>query len=71
MHSVKQLFYYQFEVDIIVLNLFKINEIIFLNQFQSKQTIIDQTNLSYSLNKNKIVYVNSELNKIIIESKQN
>jgi hypothetical protein len=43
----------------------------FLNQSQSKQTITDQTNLSYSFNTNAIVYVDSELNKIVVESKQN
>ena len=43
----------------------------FLNQFQSTQTIIDQTNISYSFNTSAIVYVDSELNKIIVESKQN
>jgi hypothetical protein len=42
-----------------------------LNQSQSKQTITDQANISYSFNTNAIVYVESELNKIIVESKQN
>ena len=43
----------------------------FFNQSQSKQTITDQTNLSYSFNTNTIVHVDSELNKIIVESKKN
>jgi hypothetical protein len=38
---------------------------------QSQSTITDQANLSYSFNTNAIVYVDSELNKIIVESKQN
>jgi hypothetical protein len=63
-------FYYQFGADRIVL-IIQNQRNHFLNQFQSKQTIIDQTNLSYSFNTNAIVYVNSELNKIVVESKQN
>ena len=42
-----------------------------LNQSQSKQTITDQANLSYSFNTNAIVYVDSGLHKIIVESNQN
>jgi hypothetical protein len=63
-------FYYQFGVDKITL-IIRNQRNHFLNQFQSKQTITDQENLSYSFNTNTIVYVDSKLNKINVESKQN
>ena len=43
----------------------------FLNQSQMKQTITDQTKLSYSFNTNAIFYVDSELNKLVFKSKIN
>jgi hypothetical protein len=68
MHSVNQPFYYQFETDRIVLTI-KNQRNHFYESISIEQTIIDQTNLL--LNTNAIVYVNSELNKIVVESKQN
>jgi hypothetical protein len=50
---------------------FKTNEIIFINQFQSTQTVTDQTNHSYSFNTKTIFYVDSEINKIVFKSKTN
>ena len=50
---------------------FETNEIIFMNQFQSTQTVTDQTNHSYSFNTNTIFYVDSEINKIVFKSKTN
>ena len=49
MYDLSHNFYFQFGADRIILKI-ETNEIIFMNQFQSTQTVIDQTNYSFNTN---------------------